>query len=291
MTATDKPVVIGTDGSPSSQMALMWGVRYAQRRGTSVILLRSRMPALGLDLAGLEVVESFTSARDELERVRAATAAEYPTVPVSGRLVEDHAVRAIVEMSYDAGAVVLGTHGAEPFASPVVGTTTLRVAARAHCPVVAVPDSSGQAFGGAGVAVGVDGSHQSDDALRFAFQEAEGTGDALTAVFAWTDPLIPSLVGAAIPVPTSAEALMTMAGETLRSWVEPWASKHPDVVVHRRVVREHPLRALSEASKGSRLVVVGSRGRGAVRSMLLGSVSHGLLQLAACPVAVVHDGA
>ena len=68
-----------------------------------------------------------------------------------------------------------------------------------------------------------------------------------------------------------------------------WAEKYPDVEVSRRLVHEHPVRALAAAAKDARLLVVGCRGRGALRTMLLGSVSHGVLHLATCPVAVVHD--
>jgi len=67
-----------------------------------------------------------------------------------------------------------------------------------------------------------------------------------------------------------------------------WSGKYPDVTVTRRVVHAHPVTALVDSAAGAQMVVVGSRGHGAVRSLLLGSVSHGLLHLAQCPVAVVR---
>jgi nucleotide-binding universal stress UspA family protein len=57
------------------------------------------------------------------------------------------------------------------------------------------------------------------------------------------------------------------------------------------VVHGHPVRALADASSGAELLVVGCHGRGAVRSILLGSVSHGVLHLATSPVAVVRGHA
>jgi nucleotide-binding universal stress UspA family protein len=69
-----------------------------------------------------------------------------------------------------------------------------------------------------------------------------------------------------------------------------WGQKFPQVAVRRRVVRDGAVRALVDASAGAQLVVVGSRGRGNAVGLLLGSVSHGVLHGAHCPVAVVRPG-
>ena len=81
----------------------------------------------------------------------------------------------------------------------------------------------------------------------------------------------------------SVQARLTMA-ETLAGWRE----KYPDVAVTEVAVRGHPVDALVDASTRAGLVVVGSRGRGGFRGMLLGSVSQGVLRHSAGPVAVVR---
>jgi len=69
-----------------------------------------------------------------------------------------------------------------------------------------------------------------------------------------------------------------------------WGQKYPQVTVRRRVLRDGAVRALVDASRGAQLVVVGSRGRGNAAGLLLGSVSHGVLHAAQCPVAIVRPG-
>jgi nucleotide-binding universal stress UspA family protein len=58
--------------------------------------------------------------------------------------------------------------------------------------------------------------------------------------------------------------------------------------VRTRVVRAHPVVALLEEATPADLIVVGSRGRGGFRGLLLGSVSHSVLHGARGPVAILR---
>jgi nucleotide-binding universal stress UspA family protein len=68
--------------------------------------------------------------------------------------------------------------------------------------------------------------------------------------------------------------------------VEPWHHKYPDVAVKRAVFVGHPLKALLRASNGADLLIVGRSRQGRDRR-LLGSVAHGAIDRATCPLAVV----
>jgi nucleotide-binding universal stress UspA family protein len=66
------------------------------------------------------------------------------------------------------------------------------------------------------------------------------------------------------------------------------AERYPDVEVHAVVRRGAPAQVVLAAADDAELVVVGSRGRGGFRGLLLGSVSQTVLHHAVCPVVVVH---
>ncbi|SMD27505.1 Universal stress protein family protein [Kibdelosporangium aridum] len=82
--------------------------------------------------------------------------------------------------------------------------------------------------------------------------------------------------------------LVREAEETLAEQLARWQQKYPDVRVTRQVVRDRPAHALLRFSDEAQLIVVGSRGRGGFRGLLLGSTSQHLLRHAPCPVAVVR---
>ena len=128
---------------------------------------------------------------------------------------------------------------------------------------------------------------------RHFFQEARvrgGERTGLVAVHTWTDLLVETAFAgsaAALDFSPLAQTAEAELGERLAGWHE----RYPDVAVTRFVERERPSAALLRHAENARLVVVGTRGRGGFRGLLLGSTSQHLLHHAPCPVAVVRTDA
>jgi nucleotide-binding universal stress UspA family protein len=74
--------------------------------------------------------------------------------------------------------------------------------------------------------------------------------------------------------------------------VEDARSRVPsDVEAQTQIANEHPARALIHASETADLLVIGSRGMGGFRGLLLGSVSQQVLHHARCPTVLIpHEG-
>jgi nucleotide-binding universal stress UspA family protein len=288
-------IVIGVDGSPGSQNAVRWGLALAERRHVAARLLRAFDPSMhdvriGGGASEIGVLgDSFDAVRAQLDAAYEAASSLHPNLTITHDLVDDSASSALIEASHEADTVVIGAHGVRGFSNLVAGSTTMNVSTHAHCTVVSMPTDEGHAFDGSGIVVGVDGSQISETAIAYAFREAAETNQHLAAIHAWTDPLTPTSLGTSIPALYDPDVYSRDQDILLAESLAGWAEKYPDVTVTRRVVHEHPVHALAGAADNARLLVVGCRGRGALRSMLLGSVSHGVLHLATCPVAVVHD--
>ena len=74
----------------------------------------------------------------------------------------------------------------------------------------------------------------------------------------------------------------------LAELVAPWRDKYPDVKVKSVVAQGTAAQALLDHGRHAQLLVVGTRGRGGFKAMLLGSTSHSLITHAVCPVVVVR---
>ena len=139
------------------------------------------------------------------------------------------------------------------------------------------------------IVVGVDGSDSSRKALRWAYDEAAHHGASITAVSAWHPPALPMTppYGSVPP-----EGYVTQpkqdALDLLERFVNDLDVREPAVDVRTAVEEGNPAQVLIELSKEADLVVVGSRGHGGFKGMLLGSVSQHLVAHAECPVVVVR---
>jgi len=132
--------------------------------------------------------------------------------------------------------------------------------------------------------VGVDSSDPSKAALAWAARQAELTHAPLEVVWAWE---FPPMYGFAIGYPDGVE-LAEDAQNQLSKVTAEVLGDEPAVEVIETVVEGHPALVLQDLSADAALLVVGCRGLGAFRGMLLGSVSSFLATHARCPVLIVH---
>jgi nucleotide-binding universal stress UspA family protein len=283
-------VVVGVDGSAASNAALTWARRQALLDGRPLSVLHAcGLPAATGGFQDVTVTErglvsvGRSIAREAVQRVRSANA----SVAVRTVVTMGNPATALVEASELADMLVVGARGRGSVSSALLGSVSAVVAREAQCPVVVV---RGEPATDAvlPVVVGVDGTQASSAALELAFRMASVRRASLTLLHATRDPRerdssAGGLVNHAAKVDLDEEQERLVA-EAVTSLCE----KFPDVLVTETYVRGDPVRTLVAASRGASLVVVGSRGRRLLTTSLLGSVSRGVVERAACPVAVAR---
>lgn len=138
------------------------------------------------------------------------------------------------------------------------------------------------------IVAGVDGSPASLAALRWAVQQAEGTGGIVDAVIAWQIPT--TLTGYGWSPLTIAECseFVETATKTVHEAVSDVTGPQGNPRAHTQVVEGNPAQVLMDASEGADLLVLGTRGHGWFTETLLGSVSQDFVHQAHCPVVVMR---
>lgn len=134
------------------------------------------------------------------------------------------------------------------------------------------PMAEGAREGGR-IVVGIDGSEGSLHALCWAGREARLRGATLEVVVAWTYPT-PVLLVPVAPDPPQVKELRKHAHDLLERGLEKARDDVAGVRIERRVVEGDTAQVLIDQAKDADLLVVGSRGLGGFRGLLLGSVSH-----------------
>jgi nucleotide-binding universal stress UspA family protein len=137
-----------------------------------------------------------------------------------------------------------------------------------------------------GIIAGVDESDVAQAALRWALDHAAQTNQPITAVMAWGYIDQHHLERGA---PFDPQYSSAIAAKVLDDLVSRAVGDAADVA--RIAVCDLPARALLDAAVDASLLVVGARGIGGFRGLLLGSVSRQVLHAAGCPVAIIRDAA
>jgi len=138
-----------------------------------------------------------------------------------------------------------------------------------------------------GIVVGIDGSENSLDALRWAAAEARLRDAPLHVVGTFTTPIMSTGYEVAVPDPADLQAASeTMLGAAIDTVRDSGALD--GVELQSEIIEGHAGERLIGLSRGAELLVVGSRGHGGFMGLLLGSVTTYCVNHAECPVVVVR---
>ncbi len=283
-------ILVGVDGSDAATGAVRWAARAAAAEGLDLKVVGAYDASTSDYAPGLIIPQDVVDAirQDASDAVHAAadTAKEAaPGVTVATSIVDGDAARVLLELGKDAAMIVVGTRRLGSVKGLFLGSVSTSVAAHAHGRVTVVA-AEGNPDGP--VVVGVDGSPVSDAAVAEAFRQASLRNVPLRAVHTWTPLDADALHGYGIGADEVARMTQD-AVEVLAERLAGYAQDYPDVTIERSVLPEEPAKALlDEAGADASLLVVGSRGRGGFRGLLLGSTSQKVMHHADCPVMVVR---
>lgn len=276
-------ILVGADGSEHADTAVTWAADEAARSGADLRIIAVQEPwgdphSITPELQAAQA----TTYQRALDQAQQSARTSHPDLRVSTVLRVGRAVEILAEASEAARMIVVGSRGRGGFSGLLLGSTSLRLITRAKAPVIVIPDLRDAERDG--VVVGIDGLQPSDRALEFAFAQASARGVRLTAIRVVRDPY---WFGGAGAYGEWLEAAFATTAELIAEQLAPWREKYPQVPVTGEARRGHPAEALRHTAWRAELLVVGTRGHSMPGSLLLGSVSHGVLQHAPCPVAIV----
>ena len=291
MVATNNaPIAAAIDGSDEALAAVRWAAAEAARTRTALTIVSVVEPfaaPIGQNVEGWIEAEQWVEARRELAQgavdVALDLAAELaPDVSIDGEVIDGKPALVLRELSSRVRMIVVGRRGLGGVTGLLIGSVSADIAAHGNCPVAVIGP---QTPASGPVVVGVDGSPMSTSAIAHAFRQADARGTSVVAVHTYGG------FGGDAFYGQGEEALRRLndeAVESLGSQLAGYRQDHPDVEVASVVAAGDPAPAIVGAAEDAQLIVIGSRGRGGFRGLLLGSTGQAVLHVAPCPVLVVH---
>lgn len=288
-------VLVATDGSDGARAAAAWLVRCLPTGGLAVTVVsvaEAPPPAAGGDTGQLGAA-ARSVAEQAAEHTRAALAARWPGADarvVQGDPRDELTRLARAERS---DLLVVGARGVGAVRRLLLGSVSLAVARHAPCPVLVV---KGRTATPGTVIAAVDGSAHALEAVRYlADLGLEGVARVIVLGVA-EDVRWPR--GSPVALSGQVRQAVRERRERRRSEVQQALERAAALLGERGLPVEttladgRPAPRIAEAARarGAGLVVVGARGLGAVKRLVLGSVSEAVLADAPCPVLVVRGG-
>jgi nucleotide-binding universal stress UspA family protein len=282
--SSSRRIVVGVDDSEGSAAALRWARHEADLDGAA---LTAVMAWSWLDQHHLldpskwdpeyGAAEAHAALGRYVEMVLGADALER----VETKAVANLPATALLEAAQDADLLVVGARGLGGFRGLMLGSVSQQCLHRASVPVAIVRDSdTGEP---ARVVVAVDGSSTALAAARWAADDARRRRARLDVVTVWQLPYLG--YAPATQALFDEDALESDAQAVLRGAVD--AIDGTGLEVNPIALRRPTVAGIIESARGAEVLVMGSRGLGAVQRTVFGSIATQVSHHAPCPLVVL----
>lgn len=278
-----RPVIVGIDGSANAEHALTWALAKTETFGPVTPVTAYQLPTT------LDVLTR--ASRGDLSIYRTAAEAHLtkaigdtdPGLLDRARVIEAHPGVGLCEAAKGAELLVVGTRGRSALVASLLGSVSSYCAKHSPVPVAVIPEDFPATKPLANVLVGVDGSENSERALRWTIDHMapDGRVFAVGALSMWG-----YMDGEFDPPPEVLEKRVRERVEDSVAKVKGYPYDGPAVEIH-TAARDARVALRDMAGSKADLLVVGARGVTGIPFLVLGSVSTALVHHPKVPTVVI----
>lgn len=288
--STNRPIVVGVDGSPKNRSAIDWAVSEAERTDRELLVVTAAPSKYARPVpffaAHYDVSSYDNYAADAVKKLETDLRRTRPNLRVRGVVKPRDAVGLLLDAGVGAELIVVGKRGLGTFARVMIGSTSIAVAGRSQAPTVVVPErwNLRQHPGRRPIVVGLDLDDRDEHSLAYAFRRASELQVRLIVVYAWeTHPDF--LLGETDRLRWEEDALRAM-----HLALRPWEEKYPDVDIEVMQRNDNPALCLLEKAAPSQLLVLGRHtAPDRIGGFAFGSTGRAVLHYSTTPVAIVPE--